>query len=112
MSRTQRVLVGLLAAYAASMTLLASNSAAEAWLYRRCFNGLFQGKHGRPPAFPNLLALAADFGFALTPVEFWFLWLADLRVLLTAPAIILLVLIGLGAAFWTDKRSRTNFDKD
>ena len=104
----KRYFVAILAAYAASMTLIASNRAAEAWLYRRGFNAVYRGKHGRPSDYPDLMALVADFGMILTPLERWSLVLADLRSLVTVPAIILFLLVGLGAAAWTRKPSRTH----
>jgi hypothetical protein len=82
--RVKRYLVGLLAAYAATMTLLAVHWSAEARLYRRCFDMLIQGKHGRPVHYPSLVAIYADFGLDLGPWMYWYLRLADSGRLLIA----------------------------
>ena len=44
----KKYLVGLLVAYAATMTLLNVHWSAEAWVYRRWFDLFMEGKHGRP----------------------------------------------------------------
>jgi hypothetical protein len=99
--RTKRILVGLLVAYAASMTLIASQRAADAWLYRRCFDLLYRGKHGgRPGHYPSLMSLAADFGLNLSQVEVWFLRVADLRSVFLYPILASIVLGCLGVAAW------------
>jgi len=79
----RKYLVGLLAAYAATSTLLAIHWSAEAWLYRKCFDQLMQGKHGRPIHYPSLVAIYADFGLDPGSWVYWYLRLADSgRVLL------------------------------
>ncbi|HEY2159210.1 MAG TPA: hypothetical protein VGH33_26520 [Isosphaeraceae bacterium] len=80
----KRYLVGLLAAYAATTTLLAIHWSAEAWLYRRCFHILMQGKHGRPVNFPDLGAIYADFGLSDGAWAYWYLLIADSERVLTA----------------------------
>jgi hypothetical protein len=80
----RKYLVGLLAAYAATTTLLAIHWSAEAWLYRHCFDLLMQGKHGRPVHFPNLRAIYADFGLDRGTWVYWYLQIADSRRFLTA----------------------------
>jgi hypothetical protein len=59
------------------MTLLAVHWSAEAWTYRRCFDLLMQGKHGRPMPFPNLLAIYSDFGLDDGGWVYWYLRSAD-----------------------------------
>jgi hypothetical protein len=65
----RRYVFGLLVAYAATATLLASNWAVKAWFYRRWFDMLMRGKHGRPVHFPGLSGVARDFGMDLSPWE-------------------------------------------
>ena len=72
----RRYLVGLLAAYAATTTVLAYHWSVEAWFYRQCFDRLMQGKHGRPIRYSSLEAIYRDFGgFGLTyPKDVLMLW--------------------------------------
>ena len=98
MSRWQRILVGLLAAYAASMTLYASQWAAEAWVYRHFFEAILAGggAYHPPPGYP-LLTIAKDFGWERTWMESFMLRVADLRGPVLVPSVVTFVLLGLGA---------------
>jgi hypothetical protein len=111
MKRIQRVLVGLLVAYAASMTLLASRRSAEALLFRRLHELATRGHvQERPSGFP-LREFARDFGLNLSRLEIWSLLIGDIQGPLLVPAIVVFFLLGLGAAlFRIPPPSR--FDKD
>lgn len=98
MSRIHRVAVGLLAAYAASMTLLAARRSAEAWLYRRLYEGFTRNSPFRQSEDYPLLGLARDYGLDLTRLEIWSLRIADLQGSILVPLIALFFLLGLGAA--------------
>src|SRR4051794_10241986 len=111
MDRTRRILVGLLAAYAASMTLIASQAAAESWFFRRFIAQIT--RNDRFPYFEDdaLLKFALDFGMPLTYPEYWYLRIADLRDPIIVPAIVVFFLLGVGAAL-IRLPSRKIFDKD
>jgi hypothetical protein len=107
----QRVLVGLLAAYAASMTLYASQWAAEAWVFRHFYQLAISGSDYDRPEGHSLLRIARDFGWERTRMETFSLWVADLRAPVLVPAVIVLFLLGLGAGL-IRLPSRTHSDKD
>ena len=75
----RKYLVGILAAYAATTTLLAVHWSAEAWIYRHCFDLLLQGKigSGSPVHYASLRAISNDFGVILPRWVFWYLRVAD-----------------------------------
>ena len=111
MSRWQRVLIGLLAAYAASMTLLAARRSAEARLYRRLYEGFTRGSEFQRSETYSLRDLARDYGLDLSRLEIWSLWIADIQGPLLIPLIVSFFLIGLGAAL-VHSPSRSKLDKD
>ncbi len=112
MSRIHRVAVGLLAAYAASMTLLAARRSAEAQLYRRLYDLFTRSNPAarRPEDFP-LWEIARDFGLDLTRLEIWSLRIADVQGSILVPLIALFFLLGLGAALIRSP-SRSKLPKD
>jgi hypothetical protein len=94
----RRYLLGLLVAYAATATLLASNWAVKAWFYRRWFEMLMRGKHGRPVLFHGLSGVARDFGMDLSPWEGLALRFADLPAQLLVVSILLIFALCFGIA--------------
>ena len=112
MARWKRIALGLLVAYAASMTLYASRKSAEAYLFRRILydHGAQRTAFQKSESFP-LLMVAKDYGVDLTLLDIWSLRLADIQGLLMVPLVVLFFLLGLCAA-WIPSPSRSNFDKD
>ena len=96
-NRWRRVGVGLLGAYAASMTLYASQWAAEAWVYRRFYESVVKGGGYQPPPGPPLLTIARDYGWPRTGLETLSLAVADFRGPILVPAVVGFFLLGLGA---------------
>jgi hypothetical protein len=111
MARLRRIALGLLVAYAASMTLYASRMSAEVFIYRRIMERGPQADRSRMSASDPLMRIAKDYGADLTPLEYWALRIADVQGLLLVPLIVLFFLLGLGAAL-IPSPSRSNFDKD
>jgi hypothetical protein len=113
MARLRRIALGLLVAYAASMTLYASRMSAEVFLYRRIMERGPQADRSRMSASDPLVRTAKDYGADLTPLEYWAVRIADIQGLLLGPLIVLFFLIGLGAGLIPSlSPSRSNFDKD
>jgi hypothetical protein len=110
MARLKRIALGLLVAYAASMTLYASRMSAEVFLYRRIMVR-DPSDRARLSASDPLMRTAKDYGTDLTHLEDLALRIADIQGLLMVPLIVLFFLIGLGAAF-VRSPSRSIFDKD
>ena len=111
MARLKRIALGLLVAYAASMTLYASRMSVEVFIYRRIMERGPRADASRILAGDYLMRIARDYGADLTYVEFLALRLGDIQGLLMVPLIVLFFLIGLGAAL-IPSPSRSIFDKD
>jgi hypothetical protein len=94
----RRYLFGLVVAYAATATLLASNWAVKAWFYKRWFEMLMRGKHGRPIHFSGLSAVARDFGMELSPWDVLALRFADLPAQFLVLSILFIFALCLGIA--------------
>jgi hypothetical protein len=111
MTRSQRIFVGLLAAYAASITLYASQWKAESWVYRHYFDAtIARSPYYRPGGRP-LLTIAKDFGWERTWMESFVLHVADLRGPILVPAVAAFFLLGLCAGL-LGKPSPSKLDKD
>jgi hypothetical protein len=111
MGRWKRIALGLLVAYAASMTLHASRMSAEVFLYRRITERGPRADPSRRAASDSLMRIAKDYGADLTLLEYSALRIADIQGLLLVPLIVLFFLLGLGAGL-IPSPSRSNFDKD
>jgi hypothetical protein len=111
MARMRRIALGLLVAYAASMTLYASRMSAEVFLYRRLFEKSVQADPSRMSSGEPLMRITRDYGLDLTFLEYWALRIADIQGLLMVPAIVLFFLLGLGAAL-VPSPSRSKPEKD
>ncbi len=111
MARIKRIALGLLVAYAASMTLYASRMSAEVFLYRRIFEKSNQADPSRMSSGEPLMRITRDYGTDLTLVESWALRIADMQGLLMGPAIGLFFLLGMGAAL-IPSPSRSKPEKD
>ena len=111
MARLKRIALGLLVAYAASMTLLRLADVGRGVPLPADPGRRTEADRARISASDPLMRTARDYGADLTPLEHLAVRIADLQGLLMVPSIVLFFLVGLGAGL-IPTPSRSNFDKD